>query len=59
LLVAYQSGVVCRLDAASGKEVSRHNVGEPLSGPTLVWKSLVYLAGSDGVVHRISVPPRP
>jgi len=59
LLVAYQSGVVCRLDAANGKELSRHEVGEPLAGPTLVWKSHAYLAGSDGVVHRISIPPRP
>jgi outer membrane protein assembly factor BamB len=59
LLVAYQSGVVCRLDAATGKELSRHDVGEPLAGPVCIWKSHVYLSGSDGVVHRISIPRRP
>jgi outer membrane protein assembly factor BamB len=59
LLVAYQSGVVCRLDAATGKELSRREIGEPLAGPAVVWKSHAYLSGSDGVVHRISLPPRP
>jgi len=59
LLVAYQSGIVCRLDAANGKELSRHDVGEPLAGPVVVWKTQAYLSGSDGVVHRISIPPRP
>jgi outer membrane protein assembly factor BamB len=59
LLVAYQSGVVCRLDAATGKELSRREIGEPLAGPALIWKSQAYLSGSDGIVHRISIPPRP
>lgn len=59
LLVAYQSGVVCRLDATNGKELSRQTINEPLGGPVCVWKSQAYLAGSDGVVHRISLPKRP
>lgn len=59
LLVAHQSGLVCRLDAANGKERSRHEVGEPLAGPICVLKSQAYLSGSDGVVHRIPLPPRP
>jgi outer membrane protein assembly factor BamB len=58
LLVAHQSGLVCRLDAATGKELSRHEVGEPLAGPICIWKSQAYLSGSDGVVHRIPIPPR-
>jgi outer membrane protein assembly factor BamB len=59
LLVAYQSGTVCRLDPATGKELSRQTIGEPLGGPICIWKSQAYLSGSDGVVHRISLPPRP
>lgn len=59
LLVAHQSGLVCRLDAATGKELSRHEVGEPLAGPICIRKSQAYLAGSDGVLHRIPLPPRP
>ncbi len=59
LLVALQSGIVARLDAATGKELSHHDVGEPLAGPICVWKSQAYLSGSDGVVHRVSIPPRP
>jgi outer membrane protein assembly factor BamB len=59
LLVAFQSGIVCRLDAATGKELSKHDIGEPLFGPLCVQGANVYLAGSDGVVHRTTVPPRP
>jgi outer membrane protein assembly factor BamB len=59
LLVAYQSGLVCLLDAASGKELAQHDVGEPLAGPVCVVGPHALLAGSDGVVHRISIPPRP
>jgi len=59
LLVAYQTGIVCRLDPANGKELARHDIGEPLSGPVCLTKSHAYLSGSDGVVHRIPVPPRP
>jgi outer membrane protein assembly factor BamB len=59
LLMALQTGVVARVDAATGKELSRHDVGEPLAGPVCIWKSQAYLSGSDGVVHRVSIPPRP
>jgi outer membrane protein assembly factor BamB len=59
LLIAFQSGIVCRLDASSGKELAQHDVGEPLAGPVCLVGQQVLLAGSDGVVHRISIPPRP
>ncbi len=59
LLVAFQSGIVCRLDPATGKELSRHDIGEPLLGPLCLLGANVYLSGSDGVVHRTSLPPRP
>jgi len=59
LLTIHQSGEVCRVDAASGKELARHSVGEPLSGPASLFGEHVLLAGSDGVVHRISIPRRP
>jgi outer membrane protein assembly factor BamB len=59
LLVAYQSGVVCRLDAATGNTLAQHEIGEPLLGPGCILGSQVYLAGSDGVIHRIPLPARP
>ncbi len=59
LLVAYQSGIVCRLDAATGNALAQHDVGEPLLGPACILGSHVYLAGSDGVIHRIPLPARP
>jgi outer membrane protein assembly factor BamB len=59
LLVASQSGMVCLLDAATGRELARHDVGEPLFGPTCLLGANVFLSGSDGVVHRIQIPPRP
>jgi outer membrane protein assembly factor BamB len=59
LLVSYQSGMVCRLEAATGNALAQHDVGEPLSGPACIVGPHVFVAGSDGVVHRISVPPRP
>jgi outer membrane protein assembly factor BamB len=59
LLVAYQSGLVCRLDAATGNALAQHDVGEPLLGPVCIVGSQVFIAGSDGVVHRITLPPRP
>jgi hypothetical protein len=59
LVAAHQSGVVSRLDAASGKELANHDVGEALQGPACIQGQHVFLAGSDGVVHRIAVPQRP
>jgi outer membrane protein assembly factor BamB len=59
LLIAYQSGLVCRVDAANGNRLAEHDAGEPLAGPTCVLGSNAFIAGGDGVVHRVSVPPRP
>jgi hypothetical protein len=59
LIVVYQSGLVCRLDAATGNNLAQHDIGEPLLGPVCILGSHVYLTGSDGVVHRIPVPSRP
>jgi outer membrane protein assembly factor BamB len=59
VLVVYQAGDVCRIDAVSGKELACHEMGQPLLGPACIFESNVYLSGSDGVVHRVWVPPRP
>jgi outer membrane protein assembly factor BamB len=59
LLVAYQSGEVCRVDAASGNVVAQHEIGEPLLGPACILGAHAFVAGSDGVVHRIVVPRKP
>jgi outer membrane protein assembly factor BamB len=58
LIVAYQSGEVCRLDAATGKELASQDVGESLLGPAYVVGGNLVIAGSDGVVHRVAIPPR-
>jgi outer membrane protein assembly factor BamB len=59
LLLRHQGGMVCRIDPASGAELSAHDVAEPLSGPAEILGQNVFLAGSDGVLHRIALPPRP
>jgi outer membrane protein assembly factor BamB len=59
LLVMHQSGLVCRLDAATGNTLAQHDIGEPLLGPACLLGTQVYLAGSDGVIHRIALPTRP
>ena len=58
LLVAYQSGLVCRLDPATGNILAQHDVGEPLLGPVCIAGSQVFSAGSDGVLHRFALPAR-
>jgi outer membrane protein assembly factor BamB len=59
LLVVHQSGVVSRVDPATGKELASHDVGESLLGPACVLGQHAYLAGSDGTLHRVAIPPRP
>jgi outer membrane protein assembly factor BamB len=59
LLVICQSGVVALLDATSGQELARQDVGAPLGGAACLLGSQVIVAGSDGVVHRMSLPVRP
>jgi outer membrane protein assembly factor BamB/TolA-binding protein len=59
LLVVHQSGAVRRIDPASGAELAAKNVQEPLFGAARILGQNVFLAGSDGVVHRIALPQRP
>lgn len=59
LLVVHQSGAVRRIDPASGAELAATSVQEPLFGAARILGQSVFLAGSDGVVHRIALPPRP
>jgi len=58
LLLIYQSGIVARLDATTGQEVARHDVGQPLGGAGCLLGEHLFVAGSDGTVHRISLPAR-
>jgi hypothetical protein len=59
LLLIHQAGVVSRIDPASGAELSKQDVAEPLGGAARVLGSSVFLAGSDGVLHRVNLPVRP
>ncbi|HZN33385.1 MAG TPA: PQQ-binding-like beta-propeller repeat protein, partial [Pirellulaceae bacterium] len=59
LLVIHQSGAVRRIDPASGAELAAVNVAQPLGAAARILGQNVFLAGSDGVVHRITLPPRP
>jgi hypothetical protein len=59
LLILHQSGIVRRIDAVSGEELARHDVQQPLSGPARILGPNLFLAGSDGVVHRIPLPTKP
>jgi hypothetical protein len=57
LIAAFQAGIVARLDAATGAVLTQHDVGEPLAGPAAIVGEDIFLAGSDGVVHRAALPP--
>jgi outer membrane protein assembly factor BamB len=59
LLVAHQSGDVCRLDAASGRELAHASIGQPLGSAMCLLGASVIVAGHGGVVHRLKIPPRP
>jgi hypothetical protein len=59
LLVIHQSGVVRRLDSATGRELALGDVGQPLGGAAAIVGHDVLLGGSDGVLHRLPLPPRP
>ena len=55
-LAAAASGVVWRLEAASGKELGKVDVGRPLAtGPVLVGDRLL-IGGHDGSLYQISPP---
>jgi hypothetical protein len=58
LLVVHQSGVVSRISADTGEEVGQDDVRQPLGPAARVLGQQVFLGGSDGVLHRINVPPR-
>lgn len=60
LLVIYQSGVICRVSAETGEELAPPlEVAQPLGAAARVFGPNVFLSGSDGVVHRVTVPARP
>jgi outer membrane protein assembly factor BamB len=60
LLVTYQSGHVCRLSAETGEVLGPPvDVAQPLGAAARVFGQFVFLSGSDGVVHRTTLPPRP
>ena len=59
LLVMHQTGIVCRLDSATGKELAAGDVGQPLGDAARIVGSDLFLGGSDGVLHRLPLPPRP
>jgi outer membrane protein assembly factor BamB len=59
LVLIYQSGVVARVDAATGKELATTEVGQPLGSAACLLGSELFLSGSDGVIHRVSLPARP
>jgi tetratricopeptide (TPR) repeat protein len=60
LLVIYQSGHVCRVSAETGEELGPPvAVAQPLGPAARVFGQFVFLSGSDGVIHRTTLPPRP
>jgi outer membrane protein assembly factor BamB len=59
LLVVYQAGNVCRVSADTGDELAEVNVAQPLGAAVRVLGQHVFLSGSDGVVHRVTLPLRP
>ena len=59
LLLVCQSGAVVRVNAETGKEIASWSVGQPLGGAGCIVGNEVFLGGSDGVVHRLSVSGGP
>jgi outer membrane protein assembly factor BamB len=59
LVVLHQSGIVSRLDAATGKSIAQHDVGEPLGAAACILGEEAFAAGSDGTIHRFPLPARP
>jgi hypothetical protein len=59
LLVIYQAGRVCRVSAESGDELAEIDLAQPLGAAVRVLGQQVFLAGSDGVIHRAALPARP
>jgi hypothetical protein len=59
LLVLYQSGAVCRLDATSGQSIARVTMDEPLGGAACIVGEQVFAATSGGAVLCFPLPARP
>jgi outer membrane protein assembly factor BamB len=60
LLVIYQAGSVCRVSADTGDELGGGvDLAQPLGAAVRVLGQQVFLAGSDGVIHRAPLPARP
>ena len=55
-LAAAVGGTVWRIDGASGKDLGRVDVGEPLAtGPVVLADSIV-VGGADGCLHKVKKP---
>lgn len=52
------AGVVLRWNPEHGRELARHDVGQPLGIAAAWWGSSLAVAGSDGTLHLLP-PPRP
>jgi hypothetical protein len=59
VLLIHQGGGVSRISADTGEELAAIDVAQPLGAAARVLGQHVFLSGSDGVVHRATVPQRP
>jgi hypothetical protein len=55
-LVIHQSGKLRRLESGTGKELAAADIGQPLGPAACILGQEVFVAGSDGVVHRLLLP---
>lgn len=58
LLVAMLGGVLLQIDADSGKELARSDVGEPLAGVPLVFGGEALVSTADGSLLRVQLPDK-
>ena len=56
LILACQSGWLCRLDSQNGQEVAAVDLGQPLAGTPLVVGDDVIVSTTDGAILKVSLP---
>ncbi len=56
LLMAAASGVVWRVEASSGKELGKVDIGRPLATGPVLWGDRIVIGGPDGSLYQISPP---
>jgi outer membrane protein assembly factor BamB len=56
ILVACQSGWLCRLKSSSGEEIAAVDLGQPLAGTPLVAGGAAIVSTADGAVLKVSFP---